>query len=205
MKKSTQKAPRKRMAAPKSRKTKILDALTGSDALSILRVLAERNSDVAREIDAVAKELLRELDVESLAEDVKEALECLDVEEVWDRSGENRDGYVDPGDAAWEMFEETLEPFCREIEKYRKLSMWKEANLCYQGIMKGIHDFERESSTEYKQWAVDAPAEFFGRILDEWKALSDGRGRLSDMQDFIDKHCPSYAEWGARLLRSHRR
>ncbi|MEW6442580.1 MAG: hypothetical protein AB1640_16705 [bacterium] len=182
----------------------ILESLTGSDALSILKILAERHDKLAQEIDAIAEELLPNVDVEELAADVKGALELLDVEDVWDRSGERRDGYVDPGDAAWQMFDEALDPFRHEIEKYRKLSMLKEVNLYYQGILKGIHDFDKESTTEYKQWAADAPGEYFGQVLNDWKALPKGRLPLSEMREFIDGYCPDYAEWGARLLRSRR-
>ena len=194
-------SPKKRTA----QKPRILESLTGSDALSILKILAERHDNLAKEIDTIAEELLREVDVEDLAADVKDALEFLDVEDVWDRSGQRRDGYVDPGDAAWEMFDEALEPFRRDIEKYRRLCMLTEVNLYYQGILKGIHDFDRESMTEYKQWAVDAPGEYFGQVLNEWKAIPDGRLPLSVMGKFIDEHCPAYAKWGARLLQSRRR
>ena len=83
--------------------------------------------------------------------------------------------------------------------------MLKEVNLCYQGILKGIHDFGKESTTEYKQWAVDAPGEYFGQVLNEWKALPEGRLPLSVMREYIDEHCPDYANWGGRLLQSRAR
>lgn len=184
---------------------KILESLAGSEGLAILKILAERHDDLAQEIEAIAEEMLREVDVEDLTARVKEALEILEVEDVWDRSGKRRNKYVDPGDAAWEMFEEALAPFRRDIEKYRKLSMVKEVNLYYQGILKGIHDFDKESVTEYKQWAVDAPGEYFGQVLNEWKALPNGRLPLSVMRDFIIEHCPDYAEWGTLLLQSRRK
>jgi hypothetical protein len=182
-----------------------LESLSGADALAILKLLVERHDNLTQVIDAVAEELLREVDVEGLGADVKDALEFLEVEDVWNRSGASRDGYVDPGEAAWEMFDETLQPFRQDVEKYRKLSMFKEANLCYQGILKGIHDFDNESSTEYKEWAVDTPTEYFGLVLDEWKALPEGRLPLSEMRHFVDDQCPAYAELGARLLRARKR
>lgn len=173
--------------------------------MAILEILVERHDNFAQEADAVAEELLREVDVEGLAADVKNALEFLEVEDVWDRSGARRDGYFEPGEAAWEMFDEALQPFRQDVEKYRKRAMSEEANLYYQGILKGIHDFDNESSTKYKEWAVDAPAEYFGLVLDEWKVLPEGRLPLSEMRDFIDDQCPAYAELGARLLRSRKR
>ncbi len=93
----------------------VLESLTGSDALSILKILAGRDEGLAREIDAVAGELLGEIDVAGLAASVKDELESLDVDDIFDKSGARRDGYVDPGDAAFQMFEEALAPFLQDI------------------------------------------------------------------------------------------
>jgi len=40
--------------------------------------------------------------------------------------------------------------------------------------LKGIRRFEKESTSEYKDWAVDAPAESFDWVLDEWKEGQKG-------------------------------
>ena len=188
--------------APASR---ILESMTGSDALSVLRLLAERDDEFAEVIDATARELLGQIDSEDVATDVQMELEFLDVEEVWDRSGARRDGYIDPGDAAWQMFEDALKPFGDAIEKYKSLSMSREARACCEGILKGIYDFHRESSTEYKDWAVDAPGEFFGQVLDEWNSLFKRRPPLLEMEEFLHSRCPDWAERGMRQLRSRKR
>ena len=83
----------------------------------------------------------------------------LDVEDVWDRSGAKRNGYVDAGETAWEMFEAAFEPFREEMEKYRQLSMLERTDAVCLGILKGVYDFQWYSNTEFKDWAVDAPAE----------------------------------------------
>ncbi len=50
-------------AAPVS---KVLDSITDSDALSILKLLAERDDKLVDVIDATARELLGQVDAESL-------------------------------------------------------------------------------------------------------------------------------------------
>ena len=189
------------MARP-SRKSKALESLSGADALSILKMLAERDSRFAGAIDAAAHELLSDVDAERLSAEVKDALECLEPEDVWDHSGRTRDGYVEPSEAAWEVFDEALQPFREEMEKYQKLAMTKEADRHCQGLLKGIYDFDEESATQYKEWAMDAPAEYFGLVLKDWKALHKERVPLSKMQDFIEKQCPAYAHFAVRILRS---
>src|SRR5260370_12124351 len=142
--------------------SRVLESLTGSDALSILKILAKRDERLAREIDAVAGELLGEVDVAGVAANVMDELESLDVDDIFDKSGARRDGYVDPGEAAFQMFEEALAPFLQDMERYRTLGLPEQANACCLGILQGIYDFAEESSTQYNEWAVAPPAEFFG-------------------------------------------
>lgn len=199
--KAKKKTTRKR-AAPVSR---VLEAITGSDALSILKLLAERDDRLAETIETTAREVLGQEEVEDVAREVQMELELLDVEEVWDRSGATRYGYVDPGDAAWQMFEDALKPFEDGLEKYKRLSMSTQARSYCEGILKGIYNFHQDSSTEYKDWAVDAPGEFFGHILDEWKSLFKGRPPLSEMEKFLHANCTDWAEWAIRQLHKRKR
>ena len=112
-----------------SRKTKgkseILETITGSDALSILNALAQQDEKIKTTIEKTAMEILSVVDVDEIAATVQGELELLQVEDVWARAGANREGFVEPGDVAWEMFEEALSPFRDDVEKYKKLSMPK--------------------------------------------------------------------------------
>ena len=90
-------------------KSEILESITGSDALSILHVLAERDEQVKTTIEKTAVEILGTVDVDEIASAVQMTLEFLHVEDVWDRAGATRDGYLDPGDVAWEMIEDVTE------------------------------------------------------------------------------------------------
>ena len=103
------------------------------------------------------------------------------------------------------MFEEALKPFLDEVEKCKRLSMFKEADLFVKGVLKGIYDFDRESSSEYKDWAVDAPGEYFGFILGDWKKQHEGRQAIDDMRKFIEKNCPDWVEWALKSLRLRKR
>jgi hypothetical protein len=206
MKKRLRKSAVKRIVKPKiPSRSRILESLTGSDALSILRILADSDERLAREIDAVAGDLLGEVDVAGMAENVKDELESLDVDDIFDKSGAQRDEYVDPGEAAFQMFEEALAPFLQDIERYRTLGLSEQASACCLGILQGIYDFDRDSSTQYKDWAVDAPEEYFGQVTDAWVNIHHGKPPLSKLEGFVKEHCPHYAEVLARHLRSRTR
>ena len=192
-----------------SRKTKgksgILESITGSDALSILNALAQQDEKIKTTIEKTAMEILSVVDVDEVAAKVQGELELLQVEDVWARAGANREGFVEPGDVAWEMFEEALSPFRDDVEKYKKLSMPKEAALYCLGVLKGIYAFDKDSKTQYKEWAVDAPSEYFAFILEDWRALYKGTIPMVSMKAFLETNCPDWVEWSVKLLRSSSR
>jgi hypothetical protein len=181
-----------------------LDSISPDDALQILKLMAQRDFEIRKKIDATAREVLANIDVDGVAAQVQMDLELLNVEEVWDRAGSTREGYVEPGDAAWELLEEALHPFMEELAKHKKLSMINEADLLSMGILKGIYQFSKESTTEFKDWAVDAPEEYFGRVLDDWKKGPSGRKRAIKMEAFIETRCPDWAHWAKKSLKSSR-
>jgi enamine deaminase RidA (YjgF/YER057c/UK114 family) len=78
------------------------------------------------------------VDIKDIASLVYFDLDSIEVEEVWDRSGRTRNGYVEPTEMAFQMFEEALEPFLEEMKKYLKLSMFVEAKEYCMGILRGI-------------------------------------------------------------------
>lgn len=171
----------------------IIDAISTDDAYQILQILANENPNIAKRIEEITEEFLMCVDIEDIAEDVYYDLNSLRVEDVWDNSGGTRDGYVDPTEYAWEMFEGSLEPYMEDIKKYQKLSMSVEAKNCCMGILKGIYKFKTESTSEYKDWAVDAPLEIFKQVLDEWKEGQRSPRDIAEVEKYIKDNFPGWA------------
>ncbi len=160
---------------PKKTKTRnIFAKISADDAFAILSRLAKEDPKIATRIEQIAMDYLSDVDIEDIASQVYLGLDSIEVEELWDRSGRTRNGYVEPAEMAFQMFEEALEPFLDEMQKYQNLSMFAEAKGYCIGILKGICKFENDSLSEYKDWAVDAPADFFEQILDDWKKGQKG-------------------------------
>ena len=167
--------------------------ISSDDAFDILRHLAREDQKIAKRIEQIALEYLEDVDIEDIAFEVYYALDHIEVEEVWDRSGNTRDGYVDPTEMAWQIFEDALDPFCEELRKCHRLSMYAEAKKHCLGILEGIYKFEKESTSGYKDWAVDAPREFFEQVLKEWKSGQNNPKDVAEVEDFIKKN---FAGWG---------
>lgn len=179
-----------KMGSVKS-KANILQEITAEDALTILRILMAENKEITGRIKQITKEYLTKIDLEDIASEVFPKLDNLAVEDLWDQSGPTTHGYVDPADKACEMFEETLEPFIERLRKYKRLLMLKEAKIYCMGILKGIYQFEKESTSEFKNWAVDVPGEYFGWVLNEWEKGQKHSDKL-EMRNFIKENFPDW-------------
>jgi hypothetical protein len=158
-----------------------------------LRILANRDKELSKEIDVIAKDLLADVSLDEVADCVQAELESLAVEDVWDRSGTRRDGYIDTGETAWQMFEAALEPFREDMLKYQQLFMLEQAEAVCLGILKGVYDFQWYSKTEFKDWTVDAPGEFFWTYLGEWKKHFKQRSSPAKLNQFLTEHCLKWA------------
>ncbi len=176
---------KKASGTKKAEKVNVFDEISADDAFSILKSLAEEDAKIAERIEQIAMEYLRGADIEDVADEVFSALDCINVEDVWDQSGSKRDGYVDPNDKAWEFFEEALEPFLEKLKRYLKLSMYAEAKNYCLGILKGIYMFENEATTEFADWVVDVPGENFESVLDEWKKGQKNPKYVAEVEEYI--------------------
>jgi len=175
-----------------------MDRVSPEQALEILRRLARSDPKIKKRIEKEAEEILKDIDVEGICEEVYSALDGIDVEELWERSGASRHGYSAPQDMAVEMMEEELEPFNNEVLKYLEMGMANEAKLYCMGILKGIYQYEQESKSEFKDWAADIPGECFGDLLLEWKKRSGDESDLKKMGEFIERECSKWAKWALK-------
>jgi hypothetical protein len=60
----------------------------------------------------------------------------------------------------------------------------------------GLYKFDRESKSEFKNWAVDAPGEFASTVIEAWKAGKPGRKDVAAFKKFIAEELGS---WGMHL------
>ena len=170
----------------------ILERITADDGLVILKRLAGEDASLLKRIEHAALEYFKEVIVEDIADEVFWDLDSLEVEEIWDNSGPTRYGYVDSGEKAWEMFEDAIEPYLDELKKCQDLKMNKEAKKHCMGILKGIYQFEKESKSEYKDWAADVPDGIFEKVFDEWKEHCTDQNDIKVVKKFIKKNFPDW-------------
>jgi hypothetical protein len=174
----------------------IIDNLSPEDALTILRQLAARDEKLAGEIAALARNHLSKVDMDKVARTLRHQLELLEPEDVWERAGMTRYGYVDDSEAAFELLQELLEPHLDEVRRRQKAGLYLEAEQICMGLMLAFYEFEYEWTSEFKDWVVDLSLEYACDIARLWRKGSGGRDD-SEMQAFIEA---ALAQWAPVLV-----
>src|SRR5439155_11842638 len=108
--------------------------LQPDEAAAVLRRLLAAHPDLETEAESIARSLLQEVDLNSIADEVEDAVRSLDYEELNARAGRHEWGYVEPGEAATEILEETIESFIENLTRHLDLGL--EAGAWH--ICKGI-------------------------------------------------------------------
>lgn len=170
----------------------IIDQLSLHDAIAVLKTLADSDAQLAERIAEIATEQLREIDPEDIAAEVFLALDLLEVEDVWDQAGASRNGYRGTDEVADEMIEDALEPYREELRRYQRLNMLEEAMCVCMGIISGLYMFENESSSEFKDWAVDIPVSHAMNTLKEWHTRDVPQEFVDKMMSFIQSDLPNW-------------
>ena len=182
-------------AKKRNQHTNILDQVTPEQAISVLRDLWITCPDVRVKIEAGIKGLLKSVDCNEVAAEVESNLHSLDEEELYDRSGPSRTGYHDSGEMAGIMIGEILAPYQDQSKRYSKMGMEEEAKEYCKGILKGLYEYERNSSGPFSECAQDAPVEMFAWIVDEWKKNNRKPAQHAEMKKFIDKECSDWSKY----------
>lgn len=160
-------------------------ALSGQDALTLLKILAHRDENLAAQIVEIAGQMLHKVDPDQVAAAVVADLESLEAEEVWARAGRTRHGYVDTSEAADAMMAEALQPYLDELQKYQRLGLNVPARRQCMGLILGLYEFEALSTTPFKEWAVDLSVGYAGEVIFLWKQGLPGPADVAALKKFI--------------------
>lgn len=184
-----------------------LDQLSPESALAVLRILARDKTLAVRVQQTVMDYMQSDApetlgDVQGVAEEVRADLELLEPEEVWDRAGNQRHGYVHTSEAADDMIQRVLESYWENLTRYQNLGMKRAAQYQCMGLLQGQYEFEYESSSEFKDWATDSPGSYASEILAQWRTGKPDRNANLEMREFIEEHLP---QWSVMLNRSKRK
>ena len=169
----------------RSEMIKFVQSLSAGEASQTLRVLLDENPDLMKKTYDCAVKVTSTVDAEDIANDVLSSLDDLDYDDLNGRAGRTRHGYIEPDQAAWDLFEEALNPFIDEIVKNQKRALPAVAKAYCIGIIKGLQMYEKGSCSELSDWLQDAPGEYIDTVVDEWKKGSPSSEDIADVMRFV--------------------
>ncbi|KAF5043021.1 hypothetical protein DSECCO2_506630 [anaerobic digester metagenome] len=167
--------------------TPLLDSLSVDQARFVLARLIGDDPALAARAEGIARDVLRMVDTEGIAESVASDLSRIEIEEVWETSGRRRDGYVYPSERAWEMLDDALEPHKGEMMAYLKRGMIEESRLYCEGILLGIRRFQKTSRSGILDEVPDYCNETFDSVREEWEEAVGDAVQVRLLARFIEE------------------
>jgi len=184
--------------------TELIDQISHEDAHRILRHLAASDEKLAAEIDALIHARLSDVDIDEIAASLCGDLEFLTPEDVWERSGAKRYGYVEPGEAADALIQEILQPYLDEMQQAKAAGLSMAVEQMCLGLLLGFYQFEFEVKGDFKEWAPDAPREFALSVALAWRAKLADDYDVSTALAFVEQELPKWASVLEPYLRGER-
>jgi hypothetical protein len=150
-----------------------LRRLKPDEAAAVLRHLLEVHPDLSSEAEEMARSLLDQVDYEDVAAEIEDEVRALDYEVLNARAGSHEWGYVEPSEAAWEILEETVEPFREDMKRHQELGLEAEALEICKGLVLGCYRLSEREGGDVLGWAPDFPGEAAGNALEIWYTGTD--------------------------------
>jgi len=168
--------------------------LSGRQALYVLYVLAEKNTTFATAIMEEAKKVLfRPIQIEKVADHVCATLNGIPVEDCWDASGQQRDGYHDITEVAADMLHEALSSFILEVGKYHRIGRCDLEIAYIQGFILGLYKFDMHPETDFHVYVEDNICFLATELVTNWikqhPSLAKDKKALFA---FIEESCPKW-------------
>jgi Arc/MetJ family transcription regulator len=170
-----------------------VEDLGPAEVMEVLRRLSKRRDAVGEAMRAEVVSVATQVSPDGITAQVHADLAALTVEDLWDRSGQTRYGYVDPAEESWVMVEEVVRP---HVERIRQLQRWgRRTEACEYclAVLDGIYTYAHESDSEFKDHAPDDPVEAFGWVYDSWKRGERDGVALAKLERKVVVRFPEWA------------
>jgi hypothetical protein len=138
--------------------------LTPQEVVSVLGALLDRRRDLRREVEDIARAMLAQVPQRDVADAVESAVLSVDADNLAERSGRKRWGYVEPSEVSWTLLEEAVAPFFSGMNRLIVLGLEEPAVATCTGIVLG--------STAFATTAVTVCSPMLRTFPPRWRGTS---------------------------------
>ncbi|MEK7754088.1 MAG: hypothetical protein AAB654_19345 [Acidobacteriota bacterium] len=174
----------------------LLDKLESHEAAAVLSGLLARHAELRTEAEAIARSVLGEVSMLTVAGEVEDALLQFDYDDLNGRAGSHSWGYVEPSEGAGELLEEAIEPFVAQMTRHLEMGLESEALVLCQGILLGLYQVRDGAGNDILGWAPDFPDESAAHVVGLWTGKDGAKtGRRRNIPpEFVREHLPEW-DW----------
>ena len=180
----------------------VLDKLESHEAAAVLSGLLARHAELRPEAEAIARSVLGEVSMLTVAGEVEDALLQFDYDDLNSRAGRHSWGYVEPNEAAGELLEEAIEPFVTQMTRHLEMGLETEALEVCQGILLGLYQVRDGAGNDILGEVSEFPDETAAYVVDLWTGkdkVKAGGGRKTGPRrtiprEFVRQQVPEW-EW----------
>ncbi len=176
----------------KKRRAPSVDDLRPFEQTAVLTTLVQRADAVGEAVREEIERHLASVDPDGVACEVQLDLEFIDVNTIFARSGRHCYGYTAPEEAAWQVLEETLEPYLERLKWYHAAGRDEACDAYALGVLRGLYDFHHDSEAEWKEHSPDNARDMFGWVLQAWEERRKGTAEREAMLDQLATYCPRW-------------
>jgi hypothetical protein len=137
----------------------VLARLTPEEGTRVLRSLLALHPELLAQAEEIAESTIADVNAAAVSEEVEQAILDVDTDDVGARAGRTSWGYVEPGEAAWELLEEALHPFMEQMRRSIALGFERAATTTGAGIVLGLYRCRGQNADHVLGWVEDFPAE----------------------------------------------
>jgi hypothetical protein len=124
-----------------------------------------KHPELSAEAEDLAASVIGDVAMEDIAQEAEDAVRSLDFDDLNCRAGSHADGYVEPGEAAWELIEEAVMPLIEDIQRRLDAGQPDAALVTCAGVVLGLYRVRHDTNDGCLGWAPDAVAEMAGEAV----------------------------------------
>lgn len=145
-----------------------------AEKASVLATLVNDEPEFGERAEAIARRILATVDVMVISDLITGTILELDTEDLANRAGPRRRGYVEPTDAAWQLLEEAIQPWIDDLRRRGRLGFHQAATDLAMAMTQALEAVEeradRIDDCLLRQWAPDFPSETMSWVQRELEA-----------------------------------